>query len=318
MSQVTLTRNGRVQEIRSVDYGPAAPLATIPCPKCPMTFLNQQGLGNHLRSRHPPVVGVSVAEAFKRSWSRGHADLPWEDSGSGRCWVVQVQFEVKDGGGRFPKSVKFKLQPRAAKTVDPSEDPSMYDGFMPETEEKGPGRSGAPSRRSYTHRYKASMATRLREMERYQHFRNDPLAIFGGKVGGCGDNICKWAKEESYHIKQASRRIVADLSRTPRANQWFPSAERILYSLFQARRKNKQKVSTKWVSVTFNKILREDHADGRRSRTFRASYRWARKWAKTHNLSTRRKSNNKNKSVQERLPKIQRWHKGFRLSLIHI
>ena len=162
MSQVTLTRNGRVQEIRSVDYGPAAPLAKIPCPKCPMTFLNQQGLGNHLRSRHPPVVGVSVAEAFKRSWSRGPADLPWEDSGSGRCWVVQVQFEVKDGGGRFPKSVKFKLQPRAAKTVDPSEDPSMYDGFMPETEEKGPGRSSAPCRRSYTHRYKASMATRLR------------------------------------------------------------------------------------------------------------------------------------------------------------
>ena len=190
MSQVTLTRNGRVQEIRSVDYGPAAPLATIPCPKCPMTFLNQQGLGNHLRSRHPPVVGVSVAEAFKRSWSRGPADLPWEDSGSGRCWVVQVQFEVKDGGGRFPKSVKFKLQPRAAKTVDPSEDPSMYDGFMPETEEKGPGRSGAPSRRSYTHRYKASMATRLREMESR---KKDIICTFGmaplqgGKVGGCGE-----------------------------------------------------------------------------------------------------------------------------------
>ena len=69
--------------------------------------------------------------------------MPWEDSGSGRCWVVQVQFEVKDGGGRFPKSVKFKLQPRAAKTVDPSEDPSMYDGFMPKTGE-GTGQERRP------------------------------------------------------------------------------------------------------------------------------------------------------------------------------
>ena len=102
MSQVTLTRNGRVQEIRSVDYGPAAPLATIPCPKCPMTFLNPQGLGNHIRNRHPPVVGVSIGEAFKRSSSSSPIDLPWEGSGSGRCWVVQVQFEIKAGGGGFP------------------------------------------------------------------------------------------------------------------------------------------------------------------------------------------------------------------------
>ena len=139
-----------------------------------------------------------------------------------------------------------------------------------------------------------------------------PLQYLAEKSGVAESNISKWAKDESHNVEKTSRLIVADLSRKPRANRWFPDAERKLYSLFQARRKNKQKVSTRWISVTFKKILREDHADDRRSLAFRASYRWARKWAKSHNLSTRRKSNSKNKSVQERLPKIQRWHKRFR------
>jgi len=83
-----------------------------------------------------------------------------------------------------------------------------------------------------------------------------PLQYLAERSGVAESNICKWAKEESYHIKQASRRIVADLSRTPRANQWFPSAERKLYSLFQARRKNKQKV----VNEVDNGYLQEDSA----------------------------------------------------------
>ena len=100
--------------------------------KCPMTFINEQGLGKHVRNRHP-LVGVSTGERLERSLTRAPSgEMPWEGSGTGRCWVLDVQFEVKDGGRRFPKSVKFMLKPRAADTVDPSEDPGMYDGFMSE------------------------------------------------------------------------------------------------------------------------------------------------------------------------------------------
>ena len=97
-----------------------------------MTFINEQDLGNHVRNKHPQV-GVSTGERLKRSWTRAPSgEMPWEGSGTGRCCAVDVQFEVKDGGCRFPKSVKFILKPRAADTVDPSEDPGMYDGFMSE------------------------------------------------------------------------------------------------------------------------------------------------------------------------------------------
>lgn len=40
--------------------------------------------------------------------------------------------------------------------------------------------------------------------------------------------------------------------------------------------------------------------------------RWMQKWAKRRNLSKRRRSNSKNKSVEERLPKIQCFRWGFR------
>lgn len=82
--------------------------------------------------------------------------------------------------------------------------------------------------------------------------------------------------------------------------------------MYTARRKKKVRVSTRWLTVTFKKLLAEKYPGDTRAKSFRASYRFTQKWAKRHNLSKRRKSNSKNKSVEERLPKIKVWHKRYR------
>ena len=91
-----------------------------------------------------------------------------------------------------------------------------------------------------------------------------PTQYSAEKAMVAASNICKWAKDERRIVQRASSQIVANLTKTPHPKSWFPSAEHKLYSLFRARHKNDQKVSPRWITVTFNKILREDHADDRR------------------------------------------------------
>ena len=114
--------------------------------------------------------------------------------------------------------------------------------------------------------------------------------------------ISKWAKEEDKLVKLT----------TQQPKRWFPEAESKLYELFLTRHKKKLKVSTLWLTVTYRKLLQEMYPTDNRAAAFHPSFRWMRKWAKDHLLSKRRRSNSKNKPVEERLPAIQRFHRKFR------
>ena len=94
-----------------------------------------------------------------------------------------------------------------------------------------------------------------------------------------------------------------------RRKGWFQKEEAELYRIFQHRRLKKLKVSTLWVSVTLCKLLLKNQPNDAKARAVAGSRRWANNWARKHNLSHRRKRNSKNKSVEERLPKIQTFHK---------
>ena len=85
--------------------------------------------------------------------------------------------------------------------------------------------------------------------------------------------------------------------------------------MFLERRKRKLKVSTLWLTVKFRKLVQDMYPGDQQAAAFRASFRWAQKWAKSHYLSKRHRSNLKHKSVEERLPKIQRFHRRFRALL---
>ncbi|CAB1104161.1 unnamed protein product [Ectocarpus sp. CCAP 1310/34] len=160
-------------------------------------------------------------------------------------------------------------------------------GFMDrETEET----RGAPKRRRYDYRFKANAVKQLRILE---------------------DNAADLWKEEErtplQYLEDRLKAIVAaaadevkkSLLAKQQPKRWFPEAEKRLYKMFVERRKRKLKM----------------YPGDQRAAAFRASFRWARKWAKRHNLSKRRRTNLKNKFVEERLPKIQRFHRLFRMLL---
>ena len=124
--------------------------------------------------------------------------------------------------------------------------------------------------------------------------------------------ISKWASNEAEIVKEASGEVTKDLFAKQSPRRWFPEAEQQLYDLFMARRKRKLNVSTLWVTVTYRKLLRDIYPDNPKAVAFHPSYRWAQRWANRHNLSKRRRSNLKNKSVEERLRQIQRFLRRFR------
>ena len=124
--------------------------------------------------------------------------------------------------------------------------------------------------------------------------------------------ISKWALNKAEILKEASGEVTKDLFAKQSPRRWFPEAEQQLYELFMARRKRKLNVSTLWVTVTYRKLLRDMYPDNQKEVAFLPSYRWAQRWANRHNLSKRRRSNLKNKSVEERLLQIRRFLRRFR------
>ena len=96
--------------------------------------------------------------------------------------------------------------------------------------------------------------------------------------------------------------------------RWFRDAEHALHSKLMDQRKRELRVSTAWIRVNANKLVLEKYPD---HPPFAASERWCRKFAKRHHLSKWKRSNMKNKSVEERLPQMMRFHRRLRRLLQH-
>ena len=139
-----------------------------------------------------------------------------------------------------------------------------------------------------------------------------PLQFTAKTVGTAKSNISKWVKGEAQIIEKAAAVVIRDLMKNHRARAWFPKAERKLHVLFRAKRQRGLKVSTLWLCVTMTGLIKKHYRDDPRAETFTPSWRYVEKGAKKFRVATRRRSNSKNQSIEERLPKIQRFHKSLR------
>ena len=139
-----------------------------------------------------------------------------------------------------------------------------------------------------------------------------PLQYASKTVGTAESNISKWAKDEDNIVEVAANKITGGLMKRNRSKPWFPRAESELHKLFRAKRKRGLKVSTLWLCVTMSGLVKQLYPDDPRAGTFTPSWRFMGKWAKKWSVATRRRSNSKNQSIEERLPKIQRFHKSLR------
>ncbi|CAN0108434.1 unnamed protein product, partial [Ascophyllum nodosum] len=108
---VTRTRRGVEEQVYYVNFGSPPPSPRLPCRHCHMTFVNEQGLGIHVKTMHS-TAKMYKGMRLRRMLGKGDGGriLPWEHAGPGHCW--RVTFDHTTGGA------SFVLQPKRYKDVD--------------------------------------------------------------------------------------------------------------------------------------------------------------------------------------------------------
>ncbi|CAB1106727.1 unnamed protein product [Ectocarpus sp. CCAP 1310/34] len=282
------TRGGVTEHVSGINFPPPAPERRIPCPHCPMTFVNEQGLGIHVKTQHSNANmsnGLRLQRMLGKT-PKGYVQ-PWGEAGPGRCWHVKV-----DGA---TGAASFVLQRKRFRDLD-----LESDGF---TDRKVKETRGAVKRKRYDFRFKAHVVTQLRLLQEdaadlFKEEQLTPLQYLEDRLKVNYSLIVKWAQDEANIVQSAADDVKQTHLAKQQPKRWFPEEEKKLYNMFLARRRRKLKVSTLWLTVTFRKLVQENHPEDQRAAAFSASFRWARKWAKRHKLSKRRRSNLKNKSIK--------------------
>ncbi|CAB1116487.1 unnamed protein product [Ectocarpus sp. CCAP 1310/34] len=213
-------------------------------------------------------------------------------------------------------SCSFELQPR---TQGDGTSDLPDDGLLSNEERtKRKKTRGAEKRTQYSNKKKAAVVAELRELEaddaeKIWHVHGVSCQQFlARKTGISQPNICKWNGDAEKLIAAAANDLKNDLFKTGRERRWFGDAEKKLHSLLLQRRTRKLRVSTAWIRVNARKLVVEMYPDDPRAKNFSASDRWCRKFAKRHHLSKRRRTNMKNKSVEDRLPQMRSFRRRLR------
>lgn len=71
-------------------------------------------------------------------------------------------------------------------------------------------------------------------------------------------------------------------------------------------------MSTLWLCTMMDRLAEKHNPKDPRGKAFKASWRWASKWANENNITKRKRSNSKNQSIEECLPKIRRFQTNLR------
>jgi hypothetical protein len=132
-------------------------------------------------------------------------------------------------------------------------------------------------------------------------------------------NVCRWYHQREMLRMQAladrgskgrSNRanISYSLHRGPKAK--FELAEQVVIAKLERARDHGVRVGPTLVRTWMRRAVRERYGN-LAADAFKASNTWLQGFLGRHDLRQRRATNNKDVSVEERLPKVQRWHKRF-------
>lgn len=161
---------------------------------------------------------------------------------------------------------------------------------------------------------------------------NATVHHFGGITNG---QVSAWAKQEAElrnalleanHQQRPGKKKGADelvffksaaarrKTLHPGSRRKFAAAEAALHKLYKEKRSRGLRVNSHFLRLNMKKLVREIYGEAPAAE-FKASKYWLVGFAKHYNMSTRKKTNKKNMSAEERAGKCKRWHARFRRRL---
>lgn len=253
------------------------------------------------------------------------------------------------GGGPAPSEstgVSATLTSSACTDQTPSSNDTDQRSSPAATQQRKLTKDGRPKesggklgthRRSHTlyYKYQVAMDYALFEDMKQQGIINDPLSrTLQMYEGEAKSNVFKWFKQlqelkdallHEHSVSQSNRKHVGKVvpfnSRGARKMSLhhgrkvlYAAAELELLHLFRRERRRGLRINDRWLCVKMKSLVRTHFGEEASSR-FKASHGWLLAFADRQNLSLRRVNNIKHAPVEERLPRIKRWHARLRRRL---
>ncbi|CAM9663559.1 unnamed protein product [Pylaiella littoralis] len=197
------TRGGVKELVSGISFPPPAPGSRRQCPHCPMTFVNEQGLGTHVSTQHSTANMYNGLRLQRMLGQDPNGSvLPWEQAGPGRCWRVKI-----DGA---TGAASFVLQRKSFLHMDLDSD-----GFAKE-DQKPKATRGAKQRNRYSFRFKAHVINQLRILqekaeELWRAEQLTPAQYLEYTLKVHHSLISKWAKEEDENVRLAADDVMKNL-----------------------------------------------------------------------------------------------------------
>ena len=133
------------------------------------------------------------------------------------------------------------------------------------------------------------------------------------------ENVRKWDKNSEEIMNStgtaSKKQKTCSSHRKSHAAGHFPVQQKKLYSKYRVRRAKGLRVSGMWLQAKMKTLVQADKP--KNFEKFKASDNWKQKFVKRHGISNQQKTNNKSKSIEERLPKVKRFHQWavYRMAL---
>lgn len=281
------------KEIRSIDAPEFATGLSLECEGCRKTFKSREGHNEHRRH----------CGEFKQITEQRLRD------------VAELKRQKRSDDAAHQRATQLHSdQVEGAIDLDESENSDAETQRSPVKEK---GRRGQEFRKSYT------LQTKLRVVNLCEGLEADGLDAPNRRVADLTNiaesNIAKWRKKRYELRKQLFNSsggkgrgnvttLAWRLSRGPKPK--FAAAEQIVFERFLSARSNGIRVGPTLITTWMRKAVTELYPSVLSS-CFRASGGWRQRFVARYGLTCRRATNRKEMSLQERLPKVQRWHKRW-------
>jgi hypothetical protein len=165
------------------------------------------------------------------------------------------------------------------------------------------GRRGAKNRRAYSLRFKLGVVF-LVEMYSAAGIIKDPQAAVAAHKEISPSLVCKWMKTAAKLKETGCSKRAKGMNRMKHPREKFPGLTKTLKEEILELRSEGVKVSPFWARVRARQIINETDPDVR----FTASSSWFENFLRLSHLSIRKKTNVKKLPIEQRLPKLKRWH----------
>ena len=300
------------------------------CVKCSQQFVVGAGLSNHQKSCKGGGSSSSVrhaeeAEEAEEAAAVELAGAVGEQAGPAVATVSPEGNEVEEpdvrGNGTAPVNGAHpkRLKPKKGGGYKVS---GLRDG-----DKKG-------SARTIHFKYEVVQHLRLLQARKAQglcDFPNDETAFRYGVAKG---QVSAWQKQESSFrqalqhgtVLQGRGKSKRDYEKLvpftcvsarkaalhPGRKRKFAAAEEEVMAIYREKRRKGLRISGYFLRITMKRIVQQHYGT---DVSFKASSCWLSLFARHFSISLRRKTNKKHLSVEERMPKCQRWHARFRRRL---